>query len=87
MAAQKTDVEGAAQVLNGLEPGVSAHFVYGATGGEGALLLSGHTVTFSSEEGAVDGYCRWALPDSAIYPGVRYTLTLSGSKVLVTADG
>src|SRR5271157_5206380 len=77
-AAQRSEIEGATQVLNGLEPGVSVHFVLGAAGGGAVLLLSGHTVALDSAGGRLTESCRWNLPDAAVSPGVPYTLSLSG---------
>jgi len=85
--AQRTEVEGAAGVLNGLEPGVSVRFVLGTAGGQGAIVMYGHEVTLVSTGSASEAYCRWNLPDATIYPDVPYTLTLSGSSVEVTAHG
>jgi len=85
--AQRTEVESAAGVLNGLEPGLSVRFVYGSEGGEGVISMSAHQVTLASAGGASAAYCRWNLPDATIYPDVAYTLTVAGSSVEVAASG
>lgn len=87
LAAQRTELEGATGVLNGLEPGLSVRFVFGAAGGNGDLIMSGHTLALESTGGVMKAHCRWNLPDAILHPNVPYIVSLDGASVEVVADG
>lgn len=76
-------VDGTAQLVDGLAPGLTAHWSFSGAGGV-RLSFSGYNVTGTAGTAFASDRCSWPLPNLNPVPGAEYTLTLLGGKVEVS---
>ncbi len=83
-SAEARTLDGVTSVLDGLRPGVRANMSFGSEGGDGGILLDGHTITYAGQEPELTAQCTWSLPSIVLAPGRVYSVSLDGSEVRVT---
>jgi hypothetical protein len=83
-AMAKGEVQGVADVLDSLRPGMTVVFTAGPGAG---ITLAGHEISEKTSAGVFNASCTWGLPYLQLAPGGTYSARLSGGSVLVVPHG
>ena len=78
---------GVSEVIGGLRPGLEATIVFGSSGGNDTIFLSGHKIDYTQGEGMAYLSTPWILPNKTLFPGEAYAVWLEQEFVGVRDHG